>query len=69
MLAVGAGWPPPAAGRSRRSGRSFDLEGAPALRMKLDSAMADKKELWRAMTARHGLAGHTYREVSSWLVR
>ncbi|MCM3922254.1 SDR family oxidoreductase [Frankia sp. AiPs1] len=47
-------------------GRYFGLEVAPALPMRLDSVMADKEELWKAMTARHGLAGHAYQEVSSW---
>ncbi|KJE19285.1 nucleoside-diphosphate-sugar epimerase, partial [Frankia torreyi] len=47
-------------------GRYFGLEVAATLPMSLESVMADKEELWKTMTARHGLAGHSYREVSSW---
>ncbi|EIV92292.1 SDR family oxidoreductase [Frankia sp. QA3] len=47
-------------------GRYFGLEVAPPLPMKLESVMADKEELWTTMTACHGLAGHTFQEVSSW---
>ncbi|MCP3097493.1 SDR family oxidoreductase [Myxococcus sp. K15C18031901] len=46
--------------------RSFGLEVAPPLPMSLDVVMADKGPLWEEMTRRHGLAGHSYEEVSSW---
>lgn len=44
----------------------FDLEVAPPLPMELAAVMADKGPLWDRMVARHGLAPHTYAEVSSW---
>jgi nucleoside-diphosphate-sugar epimerase len=46
--------------------RYFDLAVAPPLPMTLDVVMADKEPLWKTMTARHGLAGHSYADVSSW---
>lgn len=46
--------------------RAFELEVAPPLPMSLATVMADKEPLWNAMVARHGLAPHTWREVSSW---
>lgn len=46
--------------------RYFELEVAPPLPMSLDVVMADKEPLWKAMTAKHGLANHSYRDVSSW---
>ncbi|WP_141327617.1 SDR family oxidoreductase [Myxococcus sp. AB025B] len=46
--------------------RYFGLEVAPGLPMSLDVVMADKGPLWDAMTAKHGLAGHSYQDVSSW---
>jgi len=46
--------------------RYFELEVAPPLPMTLDVVMADKEPLWKSMTARHGLAGHSYADVSSW---
>lgn len=44
----------------------FDLDVAPPLPMSLEVVMADKEPLWDAMVARHGLAPHPYRDVSSW---
>ncbi|MBP2478332.1 nucleoside-diphosphate-sugar epimerase [Crossiella equi] len=44
----------------------FGLAVAPPLRMELATVMADKQPLWDRMTAEHDLAGHGYREVSSW---
>ncbi len=44
----------------------FELETAPPLPMSLAEAMADKEPLWRAMVAEHGLADHSFEEVSSW---
>ncbi|NTX51374.1 SDR family oxidoreductase [Myxococcus sp. CA039A] len=46
--------------------RYFGLEVAPPLQMSLDVVMADKAPLWKAMTEKHGLAGHSYQDVSSW---
>ncbi|MCP3168750.1 SDR family oxidoreductase [Myxococcus qinghaiensis] len=46
--------------------RYFELEVAPPLPMSLDVVMADKAPLWKAMTAKHGLAKHSYQDVSSW---
>src|SRR5882757_2032716 len=46
--------------------RWFELEVAPPLPMALDTIMADKEPLWQAMIAKHGLAPHPYRDVSSW---
>lgn len=46
--------------------RYFELEVAPPLPMSLDVVMADKAPLWKAMTAKHGLAHHSYEDVSSW---
>jgi nucleoside-diphosphate-sugar epimerase len=46
--------------------RFFGLEVAPPLPMALDTIMADKEPLWRAMADRHGLAPHPYKDVSSW---
>ncbi|ASA21350.1 SDR family oxidoreductase [Paenibacillus donghaensis] len=44
----------------------FGLETAPPLPMSLDLVMADKEELWNTMVRQHGLAEHSYSEVSSW---
>lgn len=49
-----------------RLARFFDLEVAPPLPMPLDTLMADKEPLWRAMIVKHGLASTPYRDVSSW---
>lgn len=46
--------------------RFFEMDTAPPLPMALDVAMADKDALWQAMTKKYGLAGHPYRDVSSW---
>src|SRR5215217_2593334 len=46
--------------------RYFELEVAPPLPMSLDVVMADKEPLWKTMTAKHGLAQHSYQDVSSW---
>lgn len=46
--------------------RYFELEVAPPLPMSLDVVMADKESLWKTMTAKHGLAQHSYQDVSSW---
>jgi len=46
--------------------RYFEMEVAPTLLLSLDSVMADKEPLWRAMIERHGLADHAYADVSSW---
>ncbi|MBB6693305.1 SDR family oxidoreductase [Cohnella xylanilytica] len=46
--------------------RYFELETAPPLPMPLEVVMADKEELWNRMTEKYGLAGHFYKEVSSW---
>ncbi|MBC8137675.1 MAG: SDR family oxidoreductase [Fibrella sp.] len=46
--------------------RFFDLEVAPPLPMSLDVVMADKEPLWNAMTEKHGLDPHPYKDVSSW---
>jgi len=44
----------------------FELEAAPPLPMSLAATMADKEPLWRQMVVEHGLADHSYAEVSSW---
>jgi len=44
----------------------FELDVAPPLPLSLDTVMADKEPLWRAMGERHKLATHAYAEVSSW---
>ncbi|ALG07581.1 SDR family oxidoreductase [Kibdelosporangium phytohabitans] len=49
-----------------RIARVFEMETAPPLRMRLEDVMADKQPLWDAMVAKHDLAPHTYKEVSSW---
>ena len=46
--------------------RYFELETAPPLPMSLNVVMADKEELWNRMTEKYGLAGDSYKEVSSW---
>nr|WP_225311113.1 hypothetical protein [Microbispora cellulosiformans] len=46
--------------------RFFGLEVAPPLPMSLEAVMADKEPLWNSMVERHGLAKHSYQEVSSW---
>ena len=47
--------------------RYFDLEAASPLPMSLNVIMADKEPLWNQMVKKHGLAAHTYQEVSSWM--
>lgn len=44
----------------------FGMETAPPLQMSLDVVMADKEPLWNDMVQKHGLAPHSYQEVSSW---
>ncbi|MCL6606303.1 MAG: SDR family oxidoreductase [Paenibacillus sp.] len=44
----------------------FDLETAPPLQMSLDVVMADKEHLWSNMVEKHGLAQHSYKDISSW---
>ncbi|MED4455084.1 SDR family oxidoreductase [Metabacillus fastidiosus] len=44
----------------------FGLETAPPLQMSLDVVMADKEQLWNKMVEKHGLARHSYKDVSSW---
>jgi nucleoside-diphosphate-sugar epimerase len=44
----------------------FGLEVAPPLPLSLDTVMADKAPLWKAMGERQGLASHGWSEVSSW---
>jgi nucleoside-diphosphate-sugar epimerase len=44
----------------------FGLDVAPPLPMSLAATMADKEQLWSAMTAKHGLTPHPFAEVSSW---
>lgn len=44
----------------------FGLALAPPLPLSLDTVMADKEPLWRAMGERHALAPHAWRDVSSW---
>ncbi|KHF36129.1 hypothetical protein CM49_01754 [Paenibacillus sp. P1XP2] len=44
----------------------FGLETAPPLQMPLEVVMADKEPLWNEMVKKHGLAPHSYQEVSSW---
>lgn len=44
----------------------FGLETAPPLQMSLDIVMADKEHLWSNMVEKHGLAQHSYKDVSSW---
>lgn len=46
--------------------RYFELEMAPPLPLSLDTVMADKEPVWRAMIERHGLAPHAFADVSSW---
>jgi nucleoside-diphosphate-sugar epimerase len=46
--------------------RMFDLDVAPPLPMSLEVVMADKEPLWQAMVRKHGLAPHSYADVSSW---
>ncbi|BBH24108.1 NAD-dependent dehydratase [Paenibacillus baekrokdamisoli] len=46
--------------------RYFGLETAPPLPMSLDIVMADKEQLWNGMVEKHGLAKHSYSDVSSW---
>lgn len=46
--------------------RLFDLDMAPPLPMSLESVMADKGPLWRALAERRGLAPHPYEQLSSW---
>ncbi|MDT7726695.1 MAG: hypothetical protein QOI21_3271 [Actinomycetota bacterium] len=45
--------------------RHFGLEVAPPLQMPLNTVMADKVPLWRAMTAKYDLKA-SYEDVSSW---
>ncbi|RZS32519.1 nucleoside-diphosphate-sugar epimerase [Herbihabitans rhizosphaerae] len=44
----------------------FGLDVAPPLPMSLETVMADKEPLWQSIVDRHGLARHSYAEVSSW---
>jgi nucleoside-diphosphate-sugar epimerase len=44
----------------------FGLETAPPLQMSLDVVMADKEQIWNKMVKNHGLARHSYQDVSSW---
>jgi nucleoside-diphosphate-sugar epimerase len=46
--------------------QAFGLEQASPLPMPLAEVMADKGPLWDRMVADHGLAPHSYAEVSSW---
>lgn len=46
--------------------RYFELELAPPLPLTLDTVMADKEPLWRAIIDKHALAPHAYADVSSW---
>ena len=46
--------------------RYFALDVAPPLPMSLDTIMADKALLWKAMATRHGLQPVPYQDVSSW---
>lgn len=46
--------------------RYFALDVAPPLPMSLDTIMADKALLWKAMATRHGLQSVPYQDVSSW---
>lgn len=45
---------------------AFGLEVAPPLPLELATVMADKEPVWDRIVARHGLARHSYAEVSSW---
>ncbi|MFM0732019.1 SDR family oxidoreductase [Paraburkholderia sediminicola] len=49
-----------------RIARYFELDVAPPLSMSLDTIMADKASLWKAMTTQHGLQPVPYQDVSSW---
>lgn len=44
----------------------FDLDVAPPLPMTLSKIMDDKESLWTELVADHGLADHSYQDVSSW---
>lgn len=44
----------------------FDLETAPPLQMSLETVMADKEPLWKAMVEKYGLMKNDYKDVSSW---
>lgn len=44
----------------------FGLDVGPPLPMSLDQVMADKAPVWDAIVRRHGLAPHSYADVSSW---
>ena len=44
----------------------FGMETAPPLQMNLETVMADKEPVWNRMVELHGLAEHSYQEVSSW---
>lgn len=46
--------------------RYFAIDVAPPLPLSLDTVMADKEPVWRAMIERHGLAPHAFADVSSW---
>jgi hypothetical protein len=46
--------------------RYFSLETAPPLQLSLQTVMADKETLWKQIQEKHGLAQHTYQELSSW---
>jgi hypothetical protein len=44
----------------------FELDVAPPLPMSLSTIMDDKESLWTELVADHGLADHSYQDVSSW---
>ncbi|MFB6456636.1 SDR family oxidoreductase [Chitinophaga sp. Hz27] len=46
--------------------RYFDMEVAAPLPMPLQTVMADKEELWKAIQEEKGLDPYSYRELSSW---
>ncbi|WP_034297722.1 SDR family oxidoreductase [Herbaspirillum sp. RV1423] len=46
--------------------RYFDLEAAPPLPLSLTSVMADKADLWKQIAGKHGLAPHSFTDLSSW---
>lgn len=46
--------------------RYFDMEVGTPLPLKLDEVMADKAEVWRDISVRHGLAPHAYADLSAW---
>lgn len=46
--------------------RAFDMEPGPVQTIRLTEFMADKADLWRRMTARHGLVPHAYEQLCAW---